>query len=129
MIADTRHLCPMLTTSWVSTPHPFRGAHYLGGEDQTPRSESRMTGACLVLPHRHQHGLDHELAILMGTHQPTRDDPRIQIQHHAEVQPMFSRPNVGDIRTSFVLRAAAVKSRFRNSCPEKRGRTHRQKLA
>jgi hypothetical protein len=28
---NSRRLCPLLTTSWVSRPHPFRGLHYFGG--------------------------------------------------------------------------------------------------
>ena len=53
------------------------------------------------LPQGHQHRLDHQLAVLTRTHRPAHDQARIQIQHDAQVQPVFGSPNVGDVGDPF----------------------------
>ena len=54
-----------------------------------------------ALPQRHEHGLDHQLTVLTRTHRPPHDQPRIQIHHDAQVQPVFGGPNVGDVGHPF----------------------------
>ena len=47
------------------------------------------------LPQRHQDSLDHELAVLAGTHGPADDSTRVEIQHDGQIEPPFGGSDVG----------------------------------
>jgi hypothetical protein len=58
----------------------------------------------LSLPEGHKDCLKHQLAILNGTHRPTDDQSRVQIDNHAEIQPGLGGANVSDIRCPLGVR-------------------------
>jgi hypothetical protein len=74
---------------------------FLGGKLTAPIRVQNDRGPCGPLPQGHQHRLDHQLAVLTRTHRPAHHEARIHIQHDAQVQLLFGRANVGDIRDPF----------------------------
>ena len=48
-------------------------------------------------PHRHQHGIEHELAVNRRPGGPAHDQAREQIHDDGQVEPALPRPNVGDV--------------------------------
>jgi hypothetical protein len=46
-------------------------------------------------PHRHQHGIEHELSVNGGPSSPSHDHAREQIHDDGQVEPALPRPNVG----------------------------------
>ncbi len=61
-------------------------------------------GLILALPERHQHGLEHQMAILAPTHRPSNHDGGVQVHDDAQVQPGIGNANVGDVRDPFRVR-------------------------
>src|SRR3712207_4280672 len=52
----------------------------------------------LTLPHRHLEGIDHELRPHVGAHRPPDDPSRIGVQDEGQIQEVFPRRYVGDVR-------------------------------
>jgi hypothetical protein len=48
-------------------------------------------------PHRHQHRIEHELAVNRGAGSPPYDHAREQIHDDGQVEPALLRPDVGDV--------------------------------
>ena len=58
-----------------------------------------------ALPQRHQHGLQNELAILTTTHRPADNDTGVQIDDHAQIQPLAAADSdVSDVRHPLRIR-------------------------
>ncbi len=55
-------------------------------------------------PDGHHQRISHELAGHAGLHRPTQNASRGQVQHHRNIQPAFSRPDVGKVGHPLAVR-------------------------
>jgi hypothetical protein len=74
---------------------------FIAGEPTAAIRVKNDRTSILSLPQRHQDGLQHELAVLVGTHRPTDDSSRVEIHHDAEIEPSFGSSDVSDVGNPF----------------------------